>query len=76
MVLTTTRGKRLNLKNTNELVGAVPDLVGGKTGFTDEAGGCLLTVVVSGGRPLMTAVLGSEDRFGDTKKLIEYAHTL
>jgi len=69
--ISTLEGKRLVLKNTNEFAGALAGFVGGKTGFTDEAGGCLLTVVVDDGRTYMAVVLGSSDRFGDTKRLIE-----
>lgn len=73
MTLITKNGKRLNLKNTNQLIGAIPNFIGGKTGFTEEAGGCLMIVLESREREMVSVVLGSEDRFGDTEKLIEYS---
>lgn len=60
--------------NTNEIAGSIPNLVGGKTGFTDLAGGNLAVVFnrdISG--PMVVVVLGStkEERFSDVLKLVE-----
>lgn len=62
------------VKSTNQLFGVVPDIVGGKTGYTDGALGCMLLVVQApeGGEYIVTIVLGSHDRFGDTQKLVEW----
>lgn len=62
-----------NLTTTNKLLGKIPQLIGGKTGFTDEAGGCMLTVSNFNNNYLITVVLGSEQREGDTEKLIDWA---
>lgn len=43
------------------------DILGGKTGYTKNAGGCMITVLKSGE---IIVVLGSDDRAGDTEKLI------
>jgi D-alanyl-D-alanine carboxypeptidase (penicillin-binding protein 5/6) len=59
--------------NTNELLGTFPGIIGGKTGYTLEARGCLALVFEVGGRKFFAVVLGSSDRFGDMKKIIEYA---
>lgn len=61
------------LKNTNELLDTVPNLVG-KTGWTPRAGGCLVVVYRSPDRSghLVNVVLSSEDRFGDMTKLIDW----
>ncbi len=64
-------GKRLSIKNTN-LLAARPDFLGGKTGYTDEAGGNLLSIFSYNRRPIVIIVLGSEDRFGDTEKLLSW----
>jgi len=45
--------------NDNELIGSYPGAVGIKTGFTDDAGHCLLFEAVRHGRPLIGVVLGS-----------------
>jgi D-alanyl-D-alanine carboxypeptidase (penicillin-binding protein 5/6) len=46
--------------------------LGVKTGWTEEAGECLVSYVVRDGREVIIAVLGSNDRFGETKSLIEW----
>lgn len=64
-----------SLVNTNKLLGEIPEMVGGKTGFTDEAGGCMITMIKTPNKPseyLITVVLGSKDRELETKKLIEW----
>ena len=60
-------------RNTNRLVGNVPQLIGGKTGFTTLAGGNLMTVFDAGfNRPIIIIVLGSsiQGRFEDTRTLL------
>ena len=62
------------LENTNQLFGVIPDVVGGKTGYTDNALGCMILIVNIPGKndKLISIVLGSKDRFGDTQKLINW----
>lgn len=68
-----------NLTSTNKLLGKIPQLIGGKTGFTDEAGGCMITISniygerVKSNNYLITVVLDSDQREGDTEKLINWA---
>jgi D-alanyl-D-alanine carboxypeptidase (penicillin-binding protein 5/6) len=45
--------------NTNELVGSYPGAAGIKTGYTDDAGHCLLFEATRNGRPLIGVVLDS-----------------
>lgn len=61
------------LRNINELLGTVPGVKGVKTGWTENAGECLVTVTERDGHTIITVVLGSEDRFGESKKLIDWA---
>lgn len=61
------------LKNINQLLGQVEGLRGLKTGWTTNAGECLITDTVRDGREIITVVLGSEDRFGESAALIEWA---
>jgi D-alanyl-D-alanine carboxypeptidase len=65
-------GKTFDLKNTNALLGSFPGIIGGKTGYTPEAGGGLLLTFQRGEKNLLSVVLGSSDRFGDTKKLFDW----
>ncbi|MCX6790818.1 MAG: hypothetical protein NTV62_01320, partial [Candidatus Gribaldobacteria bacterium] len=62
-----------NIATTNELLGALPEILGGKTGTTDLAGGCLLEIAKTKAEQkyLISVILNSTDRFGDTKKLFE-----
>lgn len=50
------------------------DFIGGKTGFTDEANGNLISLFrdPNSGKILLIIVLGTDDRFGETKKLYGY----
>jgi len=64
------------LKNTNALLGALSEVRAGKTGYTDKAGGSL-ALLVSGfhfgdKNNIITVVLGSPDRFGESEKLIQW----
>ncbi|MBI1971576.1 MAG: D-alanyl-D-alanine carboxypeptidase [Candidatus Wildermuthbacteria bacterium] len=72
------------MKNTNELLvtnGWPTKVLGGKTGWTPIAKGSLLVVLESPASPpggpdkkgyLVNVVLGSEDRFGEMKKLVDW----
>ncbi len=62
------------VSNINQLLGHVAGLKGVKTGWTTNAGECLTTYVERDGERIMTAVLGSEDRFGETKALIDWVY--
>lgn len=61
-------GRVLTLRNTN-LFTKRPWFLGGKTGYTDEALGNLLTVFSYERRPVLIVVLGTSDRFGETEAL-------
>ncbi len=64
------------LINTNELLGQIPDIVGGKTGKTIQAKGCLLLVLNNpqNNDYLIYIILGSDDRFGEMQKLIDWVN--
>jgi D-alanyl-D-alanine carboxypeptidase (penicillin-binding protein 5/6) len=62
-------------QNTNNFVEKWPFLVASKTGFTDTAGGNLVTMFEPyPGKRIIIVVLGStkDDRFTDTQKLFDY----
>ena len=66
-------GKRsYNLGNVNELLGSVQGVAGVKTGWTENARENLVTYIERDGHKIMIAVLGSQDRFGETKELIDW----
>lgn len=61
-----------NLINLNELL-KIPGVNGIKTGFTNEAGGVLVTSVKHNDKNYIIVVLNTPDRFGDTENLIKSA---
>lgn len=71
--ITDVSGKSLyNLKNVNELLGEVPGVSGIKTGWTENARENLVTYIERNGHKVLIAILGSQDRFGETKELINW----
>ncbi len=64
-------GRKTTVNSINEFAG-VPGFLGGKTGHTNEAGGNLLSIFRYNGHPLLIIVLGSGDRFGDTRALYSW----
>lgn len=60
------------LVSVNELLGEVPGVLGVKTGWTESARENLVTYIERDGHKVMLAVLGSQDRFGETKELITW----
>ena len=63
-------------RNTNGLLDSFLNIKGGKTGFTDEAGWCLVEVAENGqGNQVIAVILGSESdemRFQETKALLDW----
>lgn len=62
-----------DVENTNEILYAIPNLIGSKTGYTDLAGGNLTIAFDAGmNRPVIITVLGStrEERFSDVLRLV------
>lgn len=66
------------LINSNKLLDVVPEIVGGKTGYTDLAGGCMILVAQLENFKVINIVLGADggapflDRFKETEKLINW----
>jgi len=70
--------------NTNQLLNSLPMIIGGKTGYTNEAQGCMILVIEQDlnkirnyiGQPsseyLIIIVLGTQERFSETEKLINW----
>jgi serine-type D-Ala-D-Ala carboxypeptidase (penicillin-binding protein 5/6) len=61
------------LISTDELLGVVPEVEGLKTGWTPESGGSFIALININGHYLISVVSQSEDRFTDTKKIIDWA---
>jgi D-alanyl-D-alanine carboxypeptidase len=66
-----------HLVNTNRLLGRIPNIIIGKTGYTDSAlETMVLEVNINDGRDtIISVILGAEDRFAETEKLIRWVKT-
>ncbi|HVO28729.1 MAG TPA: serine hydrolase [Candidatus Paceibacterota bacterium] len=63
-------GQSVTVESINHFAGT-PDFIGGKTGYTDQADGNLLSLFSYDGRPVFVVVLGIDDgvRFDATQEL-------
>jgi D-alanyl-D-alanine carboxypeptidase (penicillin-binding protein 5/6) len=61
------------LVNTNQMLGE-DGIISGKTGFTTEAQGCFMAIkkIDQKGSYIISIVLGSQDRFGEMKKILDW----
>lgn len=62
--------RQVSITNINEFAGQ-GNFVGGKTGYTDQADGNLLSIFLDDGHPIVVVVLGTDDtaRFANTASL-------
>ena len=76
---TRTSRRGLTVRNTNRLLRGRHMIQGGKTGYIDEAGYCLATVVrIPGSDPLAVVVLGAgtnAGRFREVRRLVDWVST-
>lgn len=64
-------GRRQKVLSNNEFAGQV-DFLGGKTGYTDEAGENLVSIFSYNNRPLLIIIMGAKDRFLETENLFDW----
>lgn len=62
------------LSNLNKLLTSVSGVLGVKTGTTQAAKENLVTLVERNGHRILLVVLGSDDRFGETTRLIDWTY--
>jgi D-alanyl-D-alanine carboxypeptidase len=65
--------KFITLQNQTNLVGTYPGVAGIKTGYTEEAGLCLLTYAYLDGKEVIGVVLKSTDRRGDMILMLDHS---
>jgi len=70
--ITSQDGKVYTLTTTNKILGQ-GGVIGIKTGFTLNAGQCLVTLTERNGQKIITIVLDSPDRFQESKNMIDWA---
>lgn len=64
------------LRNNNRLMTLYPNLLGGKTGYDDDAGWCLIEVARSNGNTMISVTMDGihpDDWYDDNQVLLEYA---
>ncbi len=64
-------GQKLSILNINQFAGQ-SSFLGGKTGYTDEANGNLVSVFSHSGHPVIVVVLGTNDRFAETRAIFSW----
>jgi D-alanyl-D-alanine carboxypeptidase (penicillin-binding protein 5/6) len=65
--------KEYILENETNLISSYEGVKGVKTGFTPEAGYCLVTYLDYGGHKIIAVILGSGDRRQEMKDLLDYS---
>jgi len=63
---------KYDIDNINQLLGNVTGVMGVKTGWTQNARENLVTYLERDDKKIIIALLGSQDRFGETKELIDW----
>lgn len=69
----TANHKYFSLSNQTNLLTTYPGVKGVKTGFTDEAGMCLVTYLEYKGHRIIAVLLNSDDRRQEMKDLLDYS---
>jgi len=69
----TANHKAFYLENETNLLTSYPGVKGVKTGYTPEAGLCLVTYLDYQGHKIIGILLNSDNRRGDMKDLLDYA---
>ncbi|MFA7099288.1 MAG: D-alanyl-D-alanine carboxypeptidase family protein [Eubacteriales bacterium] len=67
----TIKGSRL-LYNRNSLLGSYPGMIGVKTGYTPQAGKCLVTAAARNGVTLVAVTLNDSNQWSDHSKMLNY----
>jgi D-alanyl-D-alanine carboxypeptidase (penicillin-binding protein 5/6) len=71
ITLKSLKGNIYPLETTNVLLGQ-PGIFGVKTGWTPEAGECLVILAEKDDHPVIISVLNSKDRFGEVQSLFSW----
>ncbi len=71
VVVESATGREELIWNTNQLVGVVDGVVGIKTGYTEDAGLCLVSYVRDD-QDFVVVLLGSEDRIEESRQVIDW----
>ncbi len=65
-------GKTVALSHTHALLHEDSFVIAGKTGTTDAAGQCLLSIISENGRRYVVVLLHSRDRYSDMRRMLKF----
>jgi D-alanyl-D-alanine carboxypeptidase (penicillin-binding protein 5/6) len=68
--ISTASGRQLAFRNTNQLLGRLDGVVGMKTGYTQQAGHCLIAVAEQSGHRVWLVLLDSQRRWWTAHRII------
>ena len=71
VIRTADQRKKFVARTTNRLLGTMEGVVGVKTGYTREAGRCLIAVVTREDKELLLVLLNARRRWWRAQELIE-----
>jgi serine-type D-Ala-D-Ala carboxypeptidase (penicillin-binding protein 5/6) len=71
--ISTESGRKLTMTNTNQLLGHLAGVVGLKTGYTAQAGHCLIAVAEQSGHRVWLVLLDSHRRWSTAHRMITAA---
>jgi D-alanyl-D-alanine carboxypeptidase (penicillin-binding protein 5/6) len=66
----TGRGRQLEFRNTNQLLGRIDGVMGLKTGYTAQAGHCLIAVAEQSGHRVWLVLLDSQRRWQSAHRML------
>lgn len=69
----TRAGRRLSFHNSNALIGRDPQVIGLKSGFTSQAGNCVIALAAGDGHTVVLVMLGAKDRWWESTGMIARA---
>lgn len=72
-VIRTKAGRELRFHNSNALIGRQPDTIGLKSGYTSQAGNCVIVLAERDGHRVLMVLLGAPDRWWESTGMIARA---
>ncbi len=70
------KAKVRTIANTNKILKLYPGATGVKTGYTEEAGDCLVASAKRGDTELIVVILNSDERWAEAGQLLDYGFSL
>lgn len=65
--------RRHRLSNSNQLIGRYPGAIGVKTGYTRQAGKCLIALAARGERRVLLVLLNASERWWTASAMLDHA---